>query len=175
MRINVLGTTIALAAALMLAGCAQLPYQRSTESSVAGATAGAAVGAVLAGDEDEVLGAVLGGVLGAAAGYVIGAETSWFGDGKDQQFDRAVNEARSDPATVQDVYGSNDADLNNDGLVTQDELIALSNSNLSTDAVIQRLKATNQMFYVSYAQRQALLDAGVSPQIVYDLEEINRS
>lgn len=172
-----LDSTKAIAAVMVaafLVGCAQLPYDRTTQTTVAGGAAGAAAGAILAGDDDEAMGAVLGGILGAAAGYVIGARTDWFGDGREDELNRAVNDARNDPATVEDVYGSYDADLNDDGLVTQDELIALSNAGLSPDEIIDRLQATNQVFYVSDAQRQELLAAGVSPQVVYELEEINR-
>lgn len=157
-----------------LAGCAQLPYDRTTQTTVGGAAAGAAAGAILAGDEDEMLGTLLGGVLGAAAGYVIGARTDWFGDGNEDEFNQTVSEARADPATVADVRGSYDADLNNDGLVTRDELIALSNAGLSPDEIIDRLQATNQVFHVTEEQRQQLLAASVDPQVVYELEEINR-
>lgn len=174
MRINLKTIGCAVFAAVVLVGCARLPYQRSTETSVAGAAAGAVAGAVLAGDDDQMLGALLGGALGAATGYVIGAETGWFGKGNEQAFDQAVISARNDPATVSDVYGSNDADLNNDGLVTQDELVALSRAGLSTDAIIERLEATNQVFHINAAQRQSLLDAGVDPQVVARLENINQ-
>lgn len=162
---------IALAAAVALAGCARLPYSPDTQSKVAATAAGAAAGAALAGDEDELLGAV----LGAAAGYVIGANVSLFGTGNDKAFDQAVNAAKANPTTVEDVYDSTDADLNNDGLVTQDELIAMSNAGLSPQQILDRLKATNQVFYVNYQQRQALLDAGVAPDVVYKLEDINRA
>lgn len=174
MRIELKTMGLAVLAAAILVGCARLPYQRTTETSVAGAAAGAAVGAVLAGDDDQMLGALLGGVLGAATGYVIGAETGWFGEGNEKAFDQTVNRARNDPATVEDVSGSYDADLNNDGLVTQDELIALSHAGLSADEIIDRLEATNQVFHVNAAQRQSLLEAGVDPQVVYELEEINQ-
>lgn len=175
MQIRLTTVLLAVLATAVLAGCARLPYDRTTETSVAGAAAGAAAGAVLAGDDDQVLGAVIGGLLGAAGGYVIGSQTSWFGDGNEQAFDQAVNEARSDPATVEDVYGSYDADLNDDGLVTRDELIALSNAGLDADEIIDRLQATNQVFYVTYDQRQELIEAGVPPEVVYELEEINRT
>lgn len=168
-------STIALAAALTLAGCASLPYSPKTGTTVGGAAIGAAVGATVAGDEDEKMGAVLGAVLGAAAGYVIGAKTSWFAQGNERAFDQAVNAARNDPATVEDVYGSYGADLNNDGLVTQDELIALAHAGLSSDEIIDRLQATNQVFYLTYEQRQSLLEAGVPPEVVYRLEEINQA
>lgn len=165
----------AFVVAAILAGCARLPYQRTTETSVAGAAVGATAGAVLADDDDEMLGAILGGLVGAAAGYVIGAETHWFGDGDEMRFDQTVHQAMNNPTTVDDVYDSYDADLNNDGLVTKDELVALSNSGLSTDEVIDRLQATDQVFHITHQQRESLLQAGVSPQVVYELEEINQA
>lgn len=166
---------IALAAMAILAGCARLPYEPTTETSVAGAAVGATAGAVLAGDEDEVLGAILGGLAGAAAGYVIGAKTSWFAEGNEQEFNQRVNEAWNDPVSVEDVYSSYDADLNNDGLVTQEELITLAHAGLSADEIIDRLEATDQIYHVTPAQRQDLIAAGVPPQVVYELEEINRA
>lgn len=166
---------IIVLAAAIVAGCSQLPYDRTTETSVAGAAVGTAAGAVLSGDDDELLGSVLGGLAGAAAGYVIGARTDWFGDGNEQALNSTVNNAQANPATVADVRGSTDADLNNDGLVTRDELIAMSNAGLGSSEIIHRLEATNQVYSVTQAQRQQLLNAGVDPQVVYELNEINRS
>src|SRR5699024_11345232 len=100
---------ITILAAAAVAGCSRLPYQRTTETSVAGAATGATAGAVLAGCDDELLGGVLGGLAGAAAGYVIGAKTDWFGgDSNEHALSDAVDSARSDPATVEDVYDSRD-------------------------------------------------------------------
>lgn len=166
---------ITLLAAAVLAGCARLPAEPTTGTTAAGAVAGAAAGAVLASEEDKLLGAVLGSLAGAVAGYVVGANTSWFAQGNEEEFNQTVTNAWNDPATVQDVYGSYDADLNNDGLVTRDELIALSNAGLSAAEIIDRLQATNQVFYVTQQQRQELLAAGVPAQVVYELEEINRA
>ena len=164
-----------LLAAIVLVGCARLPYDRTTQTSVGGAAVGATAGAVLAGDDDELLGAALGGLLGATAGYVVGAKTDWFKSGNERALDETVHNAQSNPATVEDVYDSNDADLNHDGLVTRDELIALSNAGLGAGEIIDRLQATNQVFHVNYEQRQSLLQAGVDPEVVYELNEINRS
>lgn len=172
MHSNVTKPLLAAMLAVTLAGCAQLPYDRTTEASAGGAAAGAALGAIVA--DNELLGAVLGGLAGGAAGYVIGAKTDWFGNGNEKELNQTVDEARNDPATVQDVYASDDADLNNDGLVTRDELIALSKSDLSEAEVINRLQATDQVFHVTDAQRESLIEDGVDPDVAYKLNEINR-
>lgn len=157
-----------------VAGCARMPYDRTTQTTVGGAVAGAAIGAILADEDNALLGAVLGGLAGAAAGHVIGARTSWFGEGNEQAFNRTATQAMNESVSVEDVYGSSDADLNNDGLVTQEELITLSNAGLTADEMINRLQATNQVFHVTRQQRQSLLAAGVPSRVVYSLEEINR-
>lgn len=164
---------IGLVTAAILAGCAQLPYSTTTETTAGGAAIGAAVGAVLAEEDDTLLGVLLGGLAGAAAGHVIGARTDWFAEGNEQELSNVANDTLNDSITAADVYGSSDADLNNDGLVTQEELIAMADV-LGQSAVIDRLQATNQIFHVTPAQRQSLIQAGVDPDVVYRLEDINR-
>lgn len=164
---------VALLAAVLLAGCAQLPYDTTTETTVGGAAVGAAAGAVLAGEDDTLLGVLLGGLAGAAAGHVIGARTDWFEQGNEDEFNDTLDDAVGESITAEDVYDSADADLNNDGLVTTEELVAMSRV-LDEDDVIDRLQATDQVFHVTPAQRESLIDAGVDPDVVYQLEDINR-
>lgn len=68
-----------LLAVAMLAGCARLPYDRSTETAAAGALAGAAAGAELS-EGNDASEAIIGGALGAAAGYAIGEHTDGAND-----------------------------------------------------------------------------------------------
>jgi hypothetical protein len=141
---------------------------------VIGGVGGAAAGAAL-NKENKVLGALVGGALGAGAGYVIGARTDWFGDPRvKDEADDAINDASRSPATVADVERSSTADLNGDGFVTIDEMVAMERAGLSADEQISRLRATGQAFDLTDAQRQALLNEGVPTKVVNAMDDINR-
>lgn len=182
--------SVSALAALALTACANLPYSPQTEASVAGAAAGALAGGVLAGEEDETLGAVLGALAGAGAGYVLSSETNWFTDDVPEDNDHHHHSSsdhspssffdhlaytRVHPATIASVYTDDDADLNGDGMVTTDELVAMAHSELSQDQIIARLNATDQVFFVTARQRQRLLAYGVGADVVAELEELNRA
>jgi hypothetical protein len=167
---------IAAAAALLgLAACENLPGTRTQQATGAGAAAGAAVGAAVS--DNDLIGALLGGAAGAAGGYLIGARTDWF-DGDDEARSaaarRAMERAEEDPATAADVERSRTADLNDDGFVTMDELVAMEEAGLSDDEMIERLEATGQVFELDAEQRRSLMDAGLSRQLVAEIQEINR-
>ena len=51
--------------------------------------------------------------------------------------------AQESPATVDDVRRSSTEDLNGDGFVTVDELVALQRAGLSDDPILRRLEATD--------------------------------
>lgn len=182
--------TVSLSAllALTLAGCANLPYSPKTEAAVAGAAAGAAASALLTDDEGG-MGTIVGALAGAGLGYVLASETDWFTNNQSQEshhhhsssshkrasFLEHLATARVQPATVASVYTDNDADLNGDGLVTMDEIVAMAHSDLSEDQVIARLKATEQVFFVSASQRQRLMSYGVSRDVVAQLEALDQA
>ncbi|MEX0617553.1 MAG: hypothetical protein WD180_01210 [Pseudohongiellaceae bacterium] len=165
----------ALAGLLILVGCENLPGTREQQSTAAGGAAGAAVGAAVA--DNNLLGALLGGLAGAAGGRLIGAHTDWFQQDQDyrqSQAQAAIESARMDPASAADVPGSTTADLNDDGFVTSDEVIAMEDAGISDQEILDRLRATNQVFQLSDEQRQNFLSAGVSADVVNQLDEINR-
>ena len=165
--------SLGIPAALLLLACQQLPGTRTEQATGAGAAAGAAVGA--AAMDNDLVGALLGGAAGAAGGYLIGARTDWFGQDDGSTAAReAVQEARSNPATAADVRGAATADLNDDGFVTMDELIAMEDADLPETEIIDRLEATDQVFQLSADQRERLIDAGLSRSLVAEVEEVNR-
>lgn len=159
--------------ALPLAGCETLPGSRETQGAAVGGVAGALIGSQL-GDE-SVLNALLGGALGAGAGYLIGANSDrLFGDnGGDAR--RSVSGAQTDPATVDDVRGATTADLNNDGFVTTDELVAMEDAGLSDEVMLRRLRATGQVFDLTIDQQNQLADAGISRNVLRQMPNINRA
>lgn len=144
-----------------LAGCVAAP--------VAG---GAAAGALVA--ENALAGALIGGAVGAASAHLIGAHTDWFEGDRRDEARHAAERSGSVTYTSQEALQAESADLNEDGLVTTQELIALERAGLGDAEILQKLRATNHVFQLSPAQRDRLLAAGMSPRLLDDMEEINR-
>jgi len=79
---------------------------------------------------------------------------------------RANDESQQRHATLADVRDCATADLNNDGFVTLDEVVAMRRAGLDENQMIQRLEATQMVFAVSPRQRQYLVDRGVAPAVI---------
>src|SRR5688500_6636170 len=104
-------------------GCEQLPGRKEHQGAVIGGAAGAAVGAAVA--ENNLLGALIGGIIGAGGGYLIGANIDKI-TGKDRAgAERANTEAQRSPATAEEARRASSADINRDGFVTMDEVVAM--------------------------------------------------
>jgi hypothetical protein len=171
-RSIVLSVTTALACATTL-GCQDLPGTRTQQATTIGGAAGAAVGYAM-NEENRVLGALLGGALGAGGGYLIGARTDWLQNpGAEDAARDAIDDAQRAPVTAQDVARSTTADINANGFVTLDEMVAMERAGLSDDEMLQRLRATGQIFDLTGEQERALRDAGISSRVVREMREIN--
>jgi hypothetical protein len=161
--------------ASLLVACASLPGTRTQQSTTAGAVAGAVVGASIAGEGNRLSGALLGAAVGAAGGYLIGARTSWFDD-DDGEPSRAaldaVSEAKRDPATAEEARRASTADINGDGFVTLDELVAMDAAGFDDSEMLTRLRATGQVFELNDEQEDAVIAAGVSPYVVSEMQRI---
>ena len=154
---------LAAVAAGPVAGCQSLPGGEKEQGAVIGGLSGAAAGAVIGGEDNRAVGALIGGLLGAGGGYLIGAQV----ENKNEEDARAAAErARERPASELDVRDSRTADLNEDGFVSIDEVVALEQSNLGDRAIIDRLRATNQIFRLTREQENHLLDRGVSRNVI---------
>lgn len=159
---------------IALTGCENLPGTREEQAAAIGGAAGAAVGAAAT---ENLWGAILGGLAGAAGGHLIGANTDWFERDpqvRQDQAQAAIQQAQTDPATVADVATSTSADLNGNGFVTSDELLAMEEAGLTDEEIIRRLEATDQVFDLSQEQREEFLAAGLSPIVISEMENINR-
>lgn len=159
-------------------GCEDLPGSRTEQATVIGGAAGAGIGAVIA-EENRLLGALIGGLLGAGGGYLIGAETDWFEDDDEEEVRSevrtAVDEAQTNPATAEEARRATTADINRDGFVTLDEVIAMDRAGFSDDEMLDRLEATGQIFDLNSDQRQVLRDAGISNDVIDQMQDINRA
>lgn len=154
-------------------GCQNLPGTDEQQGAVAGGAVGAILGSAMA--ENEVFGALLGGALGAAGGYLIGAnKEKLLGEDDREEAREAVVEASRDPAAPEDVAGTSTADLNSDGFVTMDEVIAMEEAGLGDERMINRLEATGQVFALNSEQQDRLVEAGVSEEVVAAMSTINQ-
>jgi hypothetical protein len=159
-----------------LTGCESLPGGEKEQGAVIGGVGGAVAGAALGGEDNRLLGALIGGALGAGGGYVIGANM----DDKEkedkeevrQDATEAVEKAQNDPATAEDARNAETADLNKDGFVTLDEVVAMDDAGLSDDDMIQRLEATKQEFALTAEQEKYLKDKGVNDKVVVAMREM---
>jgi hypothetical protein len=167
---NLIKSAVVTFLALVLVGCENLPGGRKEQGAVIGGATGAATGAVLGGERHRGIGAVIGGVLGAAGGYVIGSKTG----GNNDDAEAAARRAQENPATPQDALSAITADLNSDGFVTLDEVAAMERANLKDNEMIERLRATNQVFDLTPEQKRYLLDRGVSQNVVDQMTRMNR-
>jgi hypothetical protein len=165
--VAVLASTLAIST-----GCRQLPGSNEQQGAVIGGASGAIVGAAVA--ENNLLGALIGGAAGAAGGYLIGANADRITGRDSAGAERAVQSAQTSPATAEQARNSADADINNDGFVTLDEVAALEAAGYSDQDILNRLRATGQVFELTGSQQQRLRDQGVSQNVISEMSQINR-
>lgn len=166
-----------LAAVLGLAplvGCSSLPGRGKGQGAVIGGVGGALAGAALSKNE-RGLGALIGGVLGAGGGYLIGAQKDKVDDKKRDEATAAHERAQRTPARPEDVERSRTADLNDDGFVTLDEVVAMERANLGDREMVDRLQRTDQVFELTEEQERYLEDRGVSREVVIEMRQMNQS
>ncbi len=158
----------------LFTGCENLPGSKGQQGAVIGGASGAAAGAVIGGEKHRGAGAIIGGVLGAAGGYVVGANSDKIiGKNKDEA-ESAGQRAKSAPVTAEQARTANTADVNNDGYVTLDEVVAMREAGLSESEMLNRLKATGQVFELSSESQKYLRDHGVSENVIRDMQNLNQ-
>jgi len=165
-----------LLAALSLGavGCKELPGNKESQGAVIGGLGGAAVGAAVGGEKHRLLGAILGGALGAGGGYVIGANSDKILGKDTQAATQAQQTATQNPATPAQARAATTADINHDGFVTLDEVVAMRQAGLTDEQMLSRLRATDQIFELTSEQRKYLADHGISQNVISQMESINQ-
>lgn len=166
--------SVALAGALLASGfgCESLPGGKREQGAVIGGVGGAAAGALIAGNNNRLMGALLGGALGAGGGYLIGTQLSKSSNDRDDAL-KASERAQSNPVTVEQARTASTADVNRDGYVTLDEVVALHKAGLSDDQIISRLSATNMFFDLNSQQQDYLRNNGVSNRVITAMNTVN--
>jgi hypothetical protein len=160
---------VILSASLALTGCESNAGRGAAVGGSGGAVTGGAAAGAAAGAPAAGVGAAVGAGVGAVAGAIIGSAK----DRNDEQRARAEEMSQSSPALASAVISGGNGDLNNDGFVTTDEIIAMHNAGLSDDEIIVRSRATQQIFKLSSEQEKRLLEAGVRPKVVMAMRTLN--
>lgn len=170
------GAMLCLASGLVLTtnGCKNLPGTPGEQGAGIGGVSGAAVGAAVGGENHRLLGALLGGAVGAGGGYLIGANKDRITGHDTAAAQESVQRAQANPATPQQALSAPTADLNGDGFVTMDEVVAMKRAGLSDEQMLQRLQATGQVFELSPQQQEYLRSNGVDDYMIGQMPEINR-
>ena len=171
---KVFGTSLLTLLLIGAVGCQDLPGTRGQQGAVIGGAGGAAAGAVVGGSKHRVLGALIGGALGATGGYLIGAQTDKVKNNDRDGAIEANRRAETHPATAEEARDATTADINKDGFVTLDEVVAMHKAALSDETMLARLRSTDQIFELTPEQERYLLDRGVSRYVVNQMKEINR-
>ena len=156
-------------------GCENLPGTARTQGAVVGGVAGGAAGAAIA-KENRLLGALIGAAIGAGGGYLIGTTVeNADGDDEDKEAAReAARRAMDDPATADEAREAETADVNGDGFVTMDEVIAMERAGFDDDEMIKRLNATDQVFELTSEQQDYLSAEGISRRVIDAMETVNQ-
>jgi hypothetical protein len=160
-------------APVTMTSCEMLPQDPGARGAVIGGVGGAAVGAIIA-RENRLLGALIGGAIGAGGGYLIGANTDLLRDRDQDSAAEAARKAETNPAQPADVHRTDSADLNNDGFVTMDEIVAMERAGLADGEIIRRLERTGYVFELTRHQQDYLREHGVSERVITAMPEINR-
>ena len=158
-----------------LTGCSKLPGNSKQQGAVIGGVGGALAGAALGGSGGRnkgALGALIGAAAGAGGGYLIGAQKDKVDKKHQEEAIAAHRRAEAKPATPEDVERARTADLNEDGFVTLDEVVAMERANLSDREMIGRLERTGQVFELTEEQERFLEDRGVSHEVIVEMRRM---
>ena len=156
-----------------LVGCENLPGSKSTQGAVIGGAGGALAGAAI-GRHNRLVGGLIGGALGAGGGYLIGAAVNKNDRDHHTEAVKASDRDRDNPPTASEARSARTADLNNDGYVTLNEVVALRQADISDSEMIRRLEDTGQVFYLSAEQEDYLRQRGVSDTVVRAMRTMNQ-
>jgi hypothetical protein len=155
-------------------GCEQLPGTPKEQGTAIGGVGGAVTGAALGGEHHRLLGALIGGAAGAGGGYLIGANSERIAHKDAAAAQEAMQRAQTAPATAEQARTAPTADLNGDGFVTMDEVVAMRQAGLPDQTIVERLRATGKVFELNPDQQRYLRERGISDRVISEITEVNR-
>lgn len=144
-------------------GCAFIHYDKGAGPN---ADTDQQPAAVTANPEQSALATLASQSGGPGGGWIIAASRQNIDQhslGSAQQADR---QAQQRPAGTGDVERSDNADLNADGFVTLDEILALKRAGLTSEQLISRIQRTPEVFSLTRQQQQYLHDRGIDQRTI---------
>jgi hypothetical protein len=166
-------TALAVGPALSCANQSGHAKHPGTQPGDAGATT---AGAPLA-RNDHLIADLLGGSLGAGGGFLIGVSRDKIEQDKARARADAIKasqRAEKNPAKPEQVDKATTADLNDDGFVTIDEVVAMRQANLNDPQMLQRLQQTGEIFELTEYQQDYLRTRGVTDNVIHQLPTLNQ-
>jgi hypothetical protein len=160
----------AAAIALPLIGCVNSTMKPAADSDVnVGAIPAASI------QKSQSVAALVGSDLGLGGGYLIGADPAKIDSHDKTQAVKAARHAEQTPASLDEARSATNADLNHDGFVTLDEVMAMKRAGLSEQEILDRLRRTGYTFQLSPEQERYLTDRGVSGAIIAGIRQLGTS
>ncbi len=153
-----------------LVGCEQMSSATKNQGAVGGEVSGVSGGSVAS---QNASGTSFGKSLAPGTSYVIaanGVEDAGWSYGATSP---ALRNDQSISIMARKVLTAPTADLNGDGYVTLEEVLAMRQAGLSDDEILERLRATNQVFEPTMAQQDYLRRRGISSYVIEQMLNIN--
>ncbi|HZL36011.1 MAG TPA: hypothetical protein VFC78_11915 [Tepidisphaeraceae bacterium] len=115
---------------------------------------------------------LVGSKLGLGGGFLIGASPAMAGATDGAVAVHAARHAEEAPATLEQARKADTADLNGDGFVTLDEILAMNRAGLSDQEILDRLHKTGFAFQLSSEQERYLTDRGITGTVTVGIRKL---
>lgn len=152
-------------AVLCIGGCAFIHYDKGA-SPPPDPSAPPPPAAQPAGSTQMALSSLAAQVGGPGGGWIIAATPQHIDQHSLGSAQQANRKAEQQPARPADVEHSANCDLNGDGFVTMDEMLALRRAGLTTEQLIARVRQTPAVFALTDRQQQYLRDRDISQKVI---------
>lgn len=150
--------------ALHAGGCAFIRYDKG--AGPADPALQAPPAAAPATGQQTALTSLAARVGGPGGGWIIAATTDHIQQQSLGSAQQANRMAEQQPAGPGDIERADNCDLNGDGFVTMDEVLALKRANLTDEQLITRVRRTPQVFSLTDRQQQYLHDRGIRQSVI---------
>jgi hypothetical protein len=85
-----------------------------------------------------------------------------------------VQRAQQQPVIPEQALRAATADVNGDGFVTMDEVVAMKQAGLPDEQIVERMRATGQVFELNAQQQDYLRSNGVDDYLIEQIPQMNR-